>query len=972
MRTLFLSRSQQVLGVSAATVLTLLLSGCGIGNAGGSSSGVAPVVAEDPGTISGGVHGGQQPVTGATIQLYEVGSTGYTSGKAKPLIASTNQSGGVNSVTISSGGSGYTSNFPVSFSGGGSGASGAAGTAIVSGGAVTSVTITSAGTGYTASPSVSFTNGSGTGAAGTPLITGSGDALTDANGTFNITGDYTCDSGSYVYIAAYGGNPGAGSVNPNIALIAALGPCSVLKANAATTVINIDEVTTVAAAYALAQFAGGSNFGVSLSAQPGVAGTQAPADNFTTSSTNNQGIANAMAIAGVLANTSFGTSPGSNANGSATVEYWQVNNVANILSACVNSTSPYAPCTTLYSNVNPLGGTTVPADTLQAAIALAQSPVLTTGAGGQIANLYGIIPPTAPFNPYSSAYTQIHDFTLAIGYNPVVPSSATPYTLANTLVYAPMNIAFDQYGNAWIGSAYGPGTTPAGTCATSGTAACNTWLVELDPTGNPIPAGSASVGGTSNSNYWINSYSLGTTPTTGGTTTTFEGLNINSTTYTGGGTPQGIAIDTTNNVWITDTGGGNVMVVPGSGAVYTSTGTASTYNGGNAGAYGYAVGLTGTYGSGARPEGIAIDGNNDVFMTNVAGNYVSSTTGKTNTSIANTKGLITFIGGNAGFVSGTQTNVDTTSVSGGQYIVAIDGGTQAGATATDTVSVNGTATTIPGAPFVWTSTEGNAWIEQAYTSTGTGANQGWVTPLSSGTPSTGAAPTGIGGANAGTMETTIPYTSGTLFPAVSGDSLDEVIATSNEYGFTTDGYGNIWVSSLSNYVDSASSVRNVLTKIIPNYGTSTTTAQAGFTSANAAANFTFVEYHDLGGLTSGTGNIQARFITSDGAGNIWFALNSGFIGGITNSGTALSPSYTTTPGGFQGASVPTGAVFTGTSTTYARTATVKQPQVDLSGNIWVPEQHAAWPNLTVLVGLGAPTAATNSSALAAGKYGRMP
>jgi len=972
MQTNLLSRSQQVLGVSA-TVLTLLLSGCGIGTTGGNSSGVTPVVAANPGTLSGGVHGGQQPVTGATIQLYEVGSTGYTSGMAKPLIASTNQSGGVNSVTVSAGGSGYTSNFAVTFTGGGSGASGAAGTAIVSGGAVTSVTVTSAGTGYTAAPSVSFTNGSGTGAAGSALITGSSDALTDANGNFNITGDYTCDAGSYVYIAAFGGNPGAGSVNPNIALVAALGPCSVLKANAATTVINIDEVTTVAAAYALAQFTGGSSFGVSLSAQPGVAGTQAPADNFTTSSTNTQGIANAMAIAGVLANTSLGTSPGSNTNGSATPEYWQVNNVANMLSSCVNSSSPYAPCTTLYSNVNPLNGTTVPADTLQAALALAQKPVLTTTAGGQIANLYGIIPATAPFNPYSSAYTQIHDFTLAIAYNPVIPNSATPYTVANTLVYNPMNIAFDQYGNAWIGSAYGAGTTPAGTCATVGTAACNDWIVELDPTGNPIPNGSSSVGGTSNSNYWINTYSLGTTPGTGGTTTAYEGLNINNSAYYGGATPQGIAIDTSNNVWVTDTGGGNVMVVPGSGAVYTSTGTVSTYNGGGAGAYGYAVGLTGTYGSAARPEGIAIDGNNDVFISNVSGSYVNSATGKTNTSIANTKGLITFVGGNAGFVSGTQTNVNTTSVSGGQYIVAIDGGAQSGSTATDTVSVNGTPTAIPGAPFVWTSTEANAFVEQAYTSAGTGVNQGWVTPLSSGNPSTGAAPTGIGGANAGTMETTIPYTSGTLFPAVSGDSIDEVIATSNDYGFTTDGYGNVWVSSISNYVDANSAVRNVLTKIIPNYGTSTTTATAGFTSANAAANFSFVIYHDIAGLTSSvTTGGEARFISSDGAGNIWFALNTGFIGAISNTGTALSPSYATAPGGFQGASVPAGVDFTGTTTTYARVATVKQPQVDLSGNVWVPEQRAAWPNLTLLVGIGAPTAAPNSSALAAGKYGRMP
>jgi len=977
MPTPVLSRSQQVLGAYTATVLILLLSGCGIGIAGGRSSAAPPVTSAKPGTISGGVHGGQQPITGGIIQLYEVGSTSYTTGMATPLIASTNQSGGVNSVAISAGGSGYTSNFSVIFTGGGSGASGAAGTAIVSGGAVTSVTITSPGTGYTASPSLSFANGSGTGASGTALIVGNNDAMTDANGSFSITGDYNCDPGAYVYIAAYGGNPGAGANNPNITLIAALGSCSLLKANAATTYININEVTTVAAAYALAQFTGNSNFGVSLSAQPGVAGTQAPADNFTASSTNPQGIANAMAIAGVLANNTFGYSPGSNANGTATPEYWQVNNIANILAGCVNSASPFTNCTTLYSNVNPLGGTATPADTLQAALALAQSPILTTGSSGQIHNLFGIIPTTAPFNPYSSAYTTISDFTLGIAYNPVVPG-ASPSTSAATLLYENENIAFDKYGNAWIANVVGTGTNEQGVnCATVGTAACDAWIVELDPTGNPIPAGSASVGLTyptaTVNNYMITSYSLGTTAgaSATGTATTFQG--INNTSNDNGGTLVGMAVDTSNNVWVADYSGSNVMVIPGSsGAVYTSAGTVTTtYNGGNytaggtTGAFGYPLGYAvGGTNAGLRPTAVAIDASNDVFISTLAGTNGASVKGQTSSGIGTTsKGLITLVGGSA-------SNVNYSSINNSPLQLAIDSGAQ-GTNTNDFVA----STQIPGSPFVWTSTSGQDWLNQAYTTTGSGTtNVGYVTPVASSAPTTSnATDVGIGTANAGTytkLETTLTVGTsvaspgnGTLFPTVGSDWVTAAIATGNLYGMATDGYGNIWASTIATYVDNAATVRNAMVKITPNYGTS-------FVNSQAAANFNWVEYHDIAGMTSTVTTAgEPRFFSSDGGGNIWFALNSGTVGGISNTGAALSPAY---PKSLAGATPCSTCYFTGTTTAYARTSTAKQPQVDPSGNLWIPEQHAPFPNLTVLVGLGVPLAAPSSSALAAGTYGRMP
>jgi hypothetical protein len=102
------------------------------------------------------------------------------------------------------------------------------------------------------------TGDNGTGA--TALITSK--VVKTVNGAFAISGDYTCASpvggiSPPVYLTATGGNPGLapGTNNAALALVAALGPCNTLYANAATPTININEATTAAAAWALAPFA---------------------------------------------------------------------------------------------------------------------------------------------------------------------------------------------------------------------------------------------------------------------------------------------------------------------------------------------------------------------------------------------------------------------------------------------------------------------------------------------------------------------------------------------------------------------------------------------------------------------------------------------------------------------------------------------------------------------------------------------
>jgi len=99
----------------------------------------------------------------------------------------------VTTVTVTNGGSGYTSAPAVSFSGGGG--SGAVAVATVSGGQVTAVTVTASGV-YTSAPAVSFSGGGGSGATAT-ANTGGYYGGRPSPGQFSFGYNLTCgyDSG---------------------------------------------------------------------------------------------------------------------------------------------------------------------------------------------------------------------------------------------------------------------------------------------------------------------------------------------------------------------------------------------------------------------------------------------------------------------------------------------------------------------------------------------------------------------------------------------------------------------------------------------------------------------------------------------------------------------------------------------------------------------------------------------------------
>jgi hypothetical protein len=86
----------------------------------------------------------------------------------KPEVTLKDNGAMVQGVTMTSGGSGYTSVPAVTFSGGGG--SGAAGTAIIANGEVVGVTIASGGSGYTSAPTLTLSGGGGSGASAQPNL----------------------------------------------------------------------------------------------------------------------------------------------------------------------------------------------------------------------------------------------------------------------------------------------------------------------------------------------------------------------------------------------------------------------------------------------------------------------------------------------------------------------------------------------------------------------------------------------------------------------------------------------------------------------------------------------------------------------------------------------------------------------------------------------------------------------------------
>jgi hypothetical protein len=347
----------------------------------------------------------------------------------------------------------------------------------------------------------------------------------DSTGLFTLTGAYSCTAGQQVYLYALGGDAGAGA-NSAAGLLEVLGNCpgGTSAFLAADPNIVINEVTTIAAAYAFAGFATDPTH-VSSSGTP-LALT---------------GIANAFANAGNLANIVTGNALMATAAGNGSVPQSEIYTLANILGACVNSSGPgSSACSTLLADELSGGATgTAPTDTATAAINMAHNP------GGNITPLYALSNSTPPFAP--ALTSKPYDFTVSITYTGGGMSS-------------PNGIAIDGSGNAWI----------TNYTANTVTELSNLGAV-LSPTGGYSGGGllqPIAIAIDNSGNAWIADEPNSTTT---GEVTKISGGTV--TGYTGGGLmgPYGIAIDGANNVWVPNGDNSTVSKFSNSGTPLSGT-----------------------------------------------------------------------------------------------------------------------------------------------------------------------------------------------------------------------------------------------------------------------------------------------------------------------------------------------------------------------------------------------------------------
>ena len=309
----------------------------------------------------------------------------------------------------------------------------------------------------------------------------------------------------------------------------------------------------------------------------------------------------------------YATTPG----GNGTVPQAEIDTLANILAACINSTgSGSTQCGTLFSNAE--NGGTQPTDTATAALNIAHNP------GANISNLIGLQTPSSPFQPMLSATPTPNDFTIAVTYtgggmnDPLglaIDSSGDVWTTntnggANSLSeFSPLGVAISTSAGFTGGGLNGPyGIAIDSTGKVWVVNSSNNTLSEFNPSGTPASATAFSGGGLASptnicidagGDLWINNGFANNV-----SEFSSSGTAATNSPFSGGGIDGGIdiACDAAGHVWIS-----NFYAVLGelttSGAVVTSGG----YTGG---------GLNEAY-------GVAIDGSGNVWTANAGNTSIS-------------------------------------------------------------------------------------------------------------------------------------------------------------------------------------------------------------------------------------------------------------------------------------------------------------------------------------------------------------
>ncbi len=243
-----------------------------------------------------------------------------------------------------------------------------------------------------------------------------------ADGSFSLTGLYNCNAGDEVYLVATGGDSGSG-INSAIGMMAALGPCSTLKANAATTFITVNEAVTVASVYALSAYMNGA---LALGA-----------DYTNTASAD--GLMAAFANTNTMVNLATGAVP-LTSTGNGIVPQTTINSLANSLAACVNSAPASTACTNLFMDTTTSSST--PTDTLQATLNIAHNPSMKTSDIFNLAVAGAPFQPTLGSAPASYAITVAHPSDVLLYHNNISRNGVQSYETTLT----PANVNKTQFG----------------------------------------------------------------------------------------------------------------------------------------------------------------------------------------------------------------------------------------------------------------------------------------------------------------------------------------------------------------------------------------------------------------------------------------------------------------------------------------------------------------------------------------------
>jgi hypothetical protein len=348
---------------------------------------------------------------------------------------------------------------------------------------------------------------------------------TDTNGAFSIATAYSCPFNlSLLYVVARGGKAGAsGATNAGTVLMTTLGACNAIGGNPSFT---IDEATTVASAYAFAQFlASGGNIGAS--------------------STNFSGLTLAAGSEANLVNTSTGVAPGANFPATGTAPSLILNALANVLNACiVSSGASSSACAQLYSAATASGST--PSNTLDAALNIARHPA------GNVATLFTLAAASTAFTPAIAAAPS--DWTMYAAYT-------------GGGMHAPSGLGIDSAGNVRVANYFtvasfftntGAPSIPAGVMVSG---LNESYGLAVDQNDNSWIPDEQTGGGVNGDNGSV-TVLTGAGQVASGTTGFIQG-GINF--------PVAIAIDTNATSWVVDYGNSHVTLLSNSGSPLSGT-----------------------------------------------------------------------------------------------------------------------------------------------------------------------------------------------------------------------------------------------------------------------------------------------------------------------------------------------------------------------------------------------------------------